>query len=358
MKIFSLVTSIFLAFVATPSWAAEFSTGYSGGNCSTCSWIAVDGEIEDGDASRLLTFIEATKNEHQDLIVINSPGGNVAAALELGALVRKRRMSVIVGKTTTMEPEGAGRTFETYSGGICASACAFVLMGGVTREVADEDSAVGVHQFTPALDELKSAVSITSNTQTVMAILQSFAQGMGVNPSVLTIAATAKPSEMHWLDVPTMEQLNLLTSRSRPSPAKWSLEPFGHELLAQTTQDQSNGRSIMLLAACQSLHVGIFVPDSDRLNEIMASVSGASLRTISGQSYRIPIIERSIHGEMIVFAFRGGAQVFRLISNGMDDLELDLDLPRPYWQAIGGSTFQIPTSNIAEIAPHVLRSCS
>jgi hypothetical protein len=235
------------ALFVSPANAIEFRTGYTGGNCSTCSWIAADGEITPGSAQKLIDFISANELEYEKLVVVNSLGGSVSAALELGTLIRRRGMHVIVGRTTDYEPEGAGRLFQSYDAGVCASACVFVLMGGEVREVADENSLVGVHQFAPQADELGSIASTTSSTQSVVALLQAYAAEMGVNPAILTLASSTSPQDMTWLDAQVMEKFNLLTSRKYRSMANWSLQPSGSQLVATATQDQANGRTTILI---------------------------------------------------------------------------------------------------------------
>lgn len=104
MKLIHLLIAAVTAFIALPAHALDYSEGYSGGNCSTCAWIAADGEIAEGDAQALLNYIETNEIEYQKLIRINSPGGNVAAAIELGTLIRERGMHVVVARTLEYDP--------------------------------------------------------------------------------------------------------------------------------------------------------------------------------------------------------------------------------------------------------------
>ena len=111
------------------------------GNAVSWPYIAVGIITEDTP----LAFAEfAKKNGPDTPIEFTSPGGNLLAALKLGEMVRQ-----------------AG--FDTSLGEICASACAYAIMGGVKRYVAqktiDRDSdygnrfigasgtKLGIHQF-------------------------------------------------------------------------------------------------------------------------------------------------------------------------------------------------------------------
>lgn len=358
MKFFIAVCLIILGSIASPASALEFRQGYSGGNCSTCAWIAADGEIVDGDDEKLISFIRANDLDYQKLIVINSPGGNVSAALDLGRLIRSRGMRVIVGLTTEMEPEGAGRTFQAYDSGVCASACVFILMGGVSREIADTDSKVGVHQFAPVSDEMGSIQSTTSSTQSAVALLQAYALTMGVEPTVLTLASSTRPENMLWLEPEQMERLNLLTTRTYRRAAEWSLKPAGSALMAVATQEQTNGRITNFVVNCRSLLVGFEVPDNNRLAEIAESIQGAEL-TLDGSKARFPltIVNVSVSGSMIVTRFQSQVDITEVIAKSGNQLNIDVDLPWVYMDEFGGPEFDIPTSNFAELQAHIRNSC-
>lgn len=356
MKLPSFLVAVVTLLFFSPVNAMEYRNSYSGGNCSTCSWIAADGEIKDGDAKKLLDYIAANDIDYQNLIIINSPGGNVAAALELGQLVRKRGMRVMVGRTEDEEVEGALKTIQTYNPGICASACVFVLMGGVEREIS-EDSRVGVHQFAPTSDELGSVASATSSTQTIMAGLQGYAMQMGVDASVLTLASSTAPEDMMWLEPRDMERLNLLTSRNFRTMGEWELKPAGTGLIARTSQEQSNGRTTTFVVDCRNLYIG-FQVTSERIKDIAESIRGVSLRTeASLSSYPLKIADVKLMEQMIVVSVAGGPAALNAIAKSGDKLMIDVDLPRAYEEEFGGGWHIIPSSNMAEIAPHVLGSC-
>ena len=355
MKLICLLL-VAVAVLAMPAHALDYGQGYSGGNCSTCSWIAADGEIAEGDAQALLDYIEKNDIDYQKLIMINSPGGNVAAAIELGTLIRERGMRVMVARTIEYEPEGAGRTFQSYEGGICASACVFVLMGGEVREIV-EDSLVGVHQFAPNTDELGSIASITSSTQSILAMLQAYAVGMGVNPAILALASSTSPDDMLWLEPQQMEKLKLLTSRNYKNEAEWALRPAGSQLLARASQVQTNGRTTGMVVDCQYLHVGFEVA-STRINDVANSIRGARL-TLDNTNWSAPmtIVDVSVRDNIILVSLEGGARVLGAIAQANGSLNIDLDLPRAYEDEFGGGVHKIPTSNIQEVAPHILNSC-
>lgn len=357
MKSLFVLVLLLCALAVLPASALEYRPAYTGGNCSNCSWIAAEGEITDGDAKKLLDFIRKNGLEYQNLLVINSPGGSVSAALELGTVMRERGMSIIVGRTKDIEPEGAYRKFQYFEAGTCASACVIVLMGGVTREVADENSQVGVHQFAPASDDVGSVAATTSSTQSIVALLQAYAASMGVDKTILVLASTTRPEEMLWLSQKQMEGLNLLTSRKHRQMASWALKPAGSALMAVASQEQPEGQMVNFVVDCHSLLAGIQVR-SRRMTDVMKSIDGARI-TLDGFNVSIPltIVGKSANESVILITFRGDPTVLDAIMTADDRLRININLPRVYWEEFGVPNFEIPTSNFAEVAPHVLNTC-
>ena len=130
----------------------------------TCpQWIAAEGRIESGTASRLRQTLKALGKTKLP-IIISFGGGDLNAALEMARLIREKKLTVAVGttfyvkcnpkdKTCKLPPEQKSvyRGFPSSAGGYCYSACPFVLAGGVVRMVSSM-AQVGVHQitYTPA----------------------------------------------------------------------------------------------------------------------------------------------------------------------------------------------------------------
>ena len=93
------------------------------------------------------------------LIIINSGGGDVRAALNMGRAIRARKMNVAVGRAYTypceisdpyctkdLKPKTIGRGWISSGASYCASACTLVLASGVQR-IATANSLIGTHQI-------------------------------------------------------------------------------------------------------------------------------------------------------------------------------------------------------------------
>jgi len=121
-------------------------------------WIAAQGRIDGRTPQRFRTVLGKLKAERLP-VVIHSSGGSVLAAIEIGQMIRERRLDIAVGRTM-IEPcpandkdcqkaltggQARGRVDGQWSA--CLSACPLLLAGGVNRYVGHL-AFVGVHEIT------------------------------------------------------------------------------------------------------------------------------------------------------------------------------------------------------------------
>lgn len=132
------------------------------GKCA--DWIAAEGQITADTPKKLRKMLKVIGKRTLPVIV-RSPGGDVAAAMEMGLMIRKKGLSVAVGGSMLSGCDyrdpfcAAGKAKdnsakgEVYSSGaVCFSACPLLLAGGV-RRVAGPVALIGVHQITTTYRE-------------------------------------------------------------------------------------------------------------------------------------------------------------------------------------------------------------
>ena len=111
----------------------SFKSVNTGGN-HCCWWTAAEGEITDATPD---AFRRSLSSENPTtLLRLNSAGGSLFGALELGLLIRQSNFETEIGHT-----EGFNKL-----PGECASACAYAFMGGIARSL-EEGAKLGVHRF-------------------------------------------------------------------------------------------------------------------------------------------------------------------------------------------------------------------
>ena len=109
------------------------------------SWISAVGVISEHTARDFEAF-SRDNGVRGATLVLNSVGGSVFAALELGRLIRRFNMTTTVGKTIAL-PSFDGKPRARLSpAASCKSMCAFALLGGMPRHVPPE-ARVLVHQI-------------------------------------------------------------------------------------------------------------------------------------------------------------------------------------------------------------------
>ncbi len=140
----------------------------------------LEGGVSEGDAERIIKLLQDTQPAPEWLI-LQSPGGVVGDALELGRYIRQ------TGINTRM-----------LAGEYCYSACPYILMGGVEREV-DEKAQVGVHQHYFGESSILPASFAVEDIQAGQGEVMLFLDEMGIDPLVMVPALTTPPDEIYVL---------------------------------------------------------------------------------------------------------------------------------------------------------------
>ena len=202
-------------------------------------WIAAQGRIEAGTLRRFKTAL-AKAGGRKVPVLVHSPGGSVADALAMARMIRKSGLDVVVGKTEfakctakdvacrnhAAKGRRLGRPVAT--GSVCASACPFVLAGGV-RRLAGPGGAIGVHRISsfqvttkvlrqyrvvtrtqwgmPVAQEkklvsektLSKTMVPTVTTDKTYAELRTFFAEMGISADIMPLVQRTPSDTMRWL---------------------------------------------------------------------------------------------------------------------------------------------------------------
>jgi hypothetical protein len=205
----------------------------NGGNLVGSEWIAAEGEIVPETATDLENFIKSfgySENPGGWSVRLNSPGGDLAGGIRLGELIRKLKLGTEIGAT---ESDSYGHW--KRAPGHCASACAFAFLGGLSRYASDGE--LGVHQFYAEIALRDPSAKVfdsldMSQHQFVSAMLIDYVFRMGVDPRLVSIAASTPPMEMRFLDEQLLDELNVKWYPKDFEP--WSIEPSGAGVIAVT----------------------------------------------------------------------------------------------------------------------------
>ncbi|WP_280824675.1 hypothetical protein [Pseudaminobacter soli (ex Li et al. 2025)] len=219
----------------------------------TCpQWIWANGEIVGDTPAQFQRLLKRIGRQRLP-VVINSPGGNVEAAIKLARMIRGRGLDTAVGgallvgclperKDCLETQKETGVYLGVLVRGICASACPLMLAGGVER-LAGESSYVGVHQITTTVSreqvfyreryqlvngkkrvterkvvqrkKLKSykTTKLANQTKTLML---GFLKEMGLSQSYLAVAQGTAAADMRQLTWPELIDLKVITGFQAP----------------------------------------------------------------------------------------------------------------------------------------------
>ena len=140
--------------------------------------------------------------EYIKTVVLSSPGGSVADALEMGRLIREKRFAT-----------------EVEAGKYCVSSCPLVFAGGVDRRAGDK-ATIGVHQLAaihsaasgPPRDEMSVA-------QNISARCQRFLGDMGVSLQVWVHAMETPHDKLFVFRPDELKSLKIVTGVAAAPPA-------------------------------------------------------------------------------------------------------------------------------------------
>jgi hypothetical protein len=217
-------------------------------------WIAAQGQI-DKDTPAQFKKVFAQLGNRRVPILIHSGGGTVDDAIAIGRLIRTKGFDVAVTKTefAPCAPADTACRKKTAKGGLigtpkarmsyCASACAFILAGGVRRYVGPW-TVLGVHQITSFQKHVKllrtyqittrrvwgapvevkrtlvgekTIAEKTVQTQTKSSTYESVRQhfvAMGVDESIMPLLMAAPGTTIRWLTRAELGQTRIATEIS------------------------------------------------------------------------------------------------------------------------------------------------
>ena len=168
--------------------------------------IYVTGEIQLGDDA---AFRDITGRFPDAVVFLESPGGTVIPALEIGRLVRERGYRTVV-----------------IEGGTCASSCALIWLAGAPRHLAP-GARVGFHASSTQGEDGRLVESGLSN-----AFVGYYLSKLELSESAVVFATMTSPYALNWLTAENSEGAGIsfestLQSVPAPDPAYFaSAEPL------------------------------------------------------------------------------------------------------------------------------------
>ena len=178
--------------------------------------IAAEGEITDRTPYDFLNFVKnniGRSNLHA-VIFLDSPGGKVVAAMELGRIWRRLGAAAIVGRA---DPSAAPGRVTQFLAARCLSACVYALIGAKKR-VIPPASVVGVHRmfFYAGGDGPMgegNALHRRYDHGGMKSVLSHYTGRMGVSPALISEAERISSDSIHILSRAEIVRYHLGSAR-------------------------------------------------------------------------------------------------------------------------------------------------
>ncbi|RUM95216.1 hypothetical protein EET67_24510 [Pseudaminobacter arsenicus] len=190
--------AVFALFAAIAATNAQAGLTYDADQTSDgLRFVMVQGQFAFDD--NLDEFAAVVRTHNPSVVSFNSPGGNVAKAMELGRLIRSFRLS----------------TFQ-LKGLDCSSACALAFLGGVIRLA--QPGAIGVHKSSFSEASPISTHEAVSAVQQLTADVMTYMIEMGVDPALLQLSLQYDSDDIRYLSRSEMERFRVVTTDQASQP--------------------------------------------------------------------------------------------------------------------------------------------
>lgn len=242
-----------------------FRSAHNGGNCMGCEWTAAEGVIGPDTPRR---FAEFDAKSPVRILALHSQGGDQAAALDLGRMIREAGIATIVARTVPMAGENA-QGFEDEVPGECAGACVLAFMGGTKRTILP-GSRLGLARVPTGA----SLASAWADIQASAGRMMVHAAEMGIDPEVLISSREDGSEPVHWFDDAEIAGSGLANSAARQEP--WRLEPYSGGLVLTTVWHAGPFRDVAATLFCRSGGNGwyLLISEADRDRRALAGDPG------------------------------------------------------------------------------------
>jgi hypothetical protein len=177
-------------------------------------WIAAEGKIDAGAAQRLRRLLTKLGSRRPP-IYFNSPGGSIVGSLELGRLIRDRKLTASVAHTIPRSCERdksfeksceaqkrSGQELESefdLDATMCNSACVYAVAGGAVRPIPPWVK-LGIHDLGFDPDSPPPRALIAEARRVAHGRIQQYLRDMGMDDALFEAAAAVPFESLRFLE--------------------------------------------------------------------------------------------------------------------------------------------------------------
>jgi hypothetical protein len=257
------------------------------------------GKIEFGDDKKFTEFLKVSKAPPRCVVYIDSTGGDVDTAIQIGRIIRGSWFSTDVGcyELDTERNIDVALIPRRKHPRKCLSAATLIYLGGRLRYL-DDNATFGVHQFTfPLAQGDKVPKYFLAQSQTLSARLSEYISDMGISPQFLILSAATPSDEMQLVSKSELERLGVVTGGQ--TAVTWTLEANNGISYVKGERDSIYGHHKVML--CYKKDIGFYfhsvIETQNRSYELLNF--GLVEIVLDGEKTRLDISEevtRAEHG--------------------------------------------------------------
>ncbi|WP_340584066.1 hypothetical protein [Brucella pseudintermedia] len=230
-----------MQFEYTPP-QTEIETALGGFRC-----INAYGPVNAGDDERFIEFLSRAEVPPRTEIYIDSGGGHVETALNIGRTIREHWLSTSVGQYLLDTSNAANQLIlnRRWTPGRCMSAATMIYLGGRLRHL-DSSSQFGVHQFSfrdPSPDNL-------SRSQILSAKIARFVFDMGIPAEFLELSSAVNNDSIQIVPHEKLRELRVITGGE--TTVDWTVQSRNNFLYIRGERDSLYGHHKMILGATKN----------------------------------------------------------------------------------------------------------
>lgn len=199
------------------------------------------GKIEHGDGERFRQFLEQINPPPRLTVYIDSIGGDVETAIEIGRIIREHWFSTNIG-TYVLDHDNPSLPYvpRKLTPGRCLSAATLVFLGGRLRYVTN-GSKFGVHQFSfrdPSPENV-------GHSQRLSAKIARFVEDMGISTQFLELSSEAPSTDLSLLDEQHLKELKVVTGGA--TDVTWTVHARNQQMYVRGERDTLYGHQKVML---------------------------------------------------------------------------------------------------------------
>lgn len=238
--------------------------------------VYVSGVIDPDAPTRFLAMVKSGQIPSGSNVYLNSPGGSLAAGLALGRLFRAENMTTFIGIPPFAS--GGGTTLP-HKSVMCASACAYAYLGGTWRWAPATGAPFGVHQF--YLPNLTKAE--VGQIEEASGVVVAYLHEMDINPDVFTLASTAAPNQVVWLNGRDMLKFGIANNGVGRITAEYKLVADIPYLIMDQPSRDGEHKIVILCAPADVTLDAFYIVGHRRAEEIVKNAVRAYFSLGGGQ---------------------------------------------------------------------------